>query len=364
MCAKYGKMLVLLIILLNSIFLCQSVDILCITIYTEKSKGINNRGNKMFSFDNTLKFNNKEIDVFTIGELLVDMISNDYDDSFDCSQYTKCFGGSPANIAMNIKRLGGNSALSSAVGNDGLGDFLINHLKNNNIDTRYISKVNNSTSMVLVSKSKTTPVPIFYRGADYNLQYDDNIEYALKNCKIVHFSCWPISQKNSRKTIEKVIDKAKENNILIGFDPNYHEMIWEKNHNGLEYIKNIISKVDIIKPSEVDAERIFGCDTPENQVKKFIDLGAKLVIMTLGKDGAIVTNGDETLTFKTFATEIVDTTGAGDAFWSGFYTGLTKSYSLKDSLNLGFATSAFKLKHVGAIANLPTIEEIKDIYNI
>lgn len=318
----------------------------------------------MFSFDNTLKFNNKEIDVFTIGELLVDMISNDYDDSFDCSQYTKCFGGSPANIAMNIKRLGGNSALSSAVGNDGLGDFLINHLKNNNIDTRYISKVNNSTSMVLVSKSKTTPVPIFYRGADYNLQYDDNIEYALKNCKIVHFSCWPISQKNSRKTIEKVIYKAKENNILIGFDPNYHEMIWEKNHNGLEYIKNIISKVDIIKPSEVDAERIFGCDTPENQVKKFIDLGAKLVIMTLGKDGAIVTNGDETLTFKTFATEIVDTTGAGDAFWSGFYTGLTKSYSLKDSLNLGFATSAFKLKHVGAIANLPTIEEIKDIYNI
>ena len=265
---------------------------------------------------------------------------------------------------MNIKRLGGNSALSSAVGNDGLGDFLINHLKNNSIDTRYISKVNNSTSMVLVSKSKTTPVPIFYRGADYNLQYDDNIEYALKNCKIVHFSCWPISQKNSRKTIEKVIYKAKENNILIGFDPNYHEMIWEKNHNGLEYIKNIISKVDIIKPSEVDAERIFGCDTPENQVKKFIDLGAKLVIMTLGKDGAIVTNGDETLTFKTFATEIVDTTGAGDAFWSGFYTGLTKSYSLKDSLNLGFATSAFKLKHVGAIANLPTIEEIKDIYNI
>ena len=318
----------------------------------------------MFSFDNTLKFNNKEIDVFTIGELLVDMISNDYDDSFDCSQYTKYFGGSPANIAMNIKRLGGNSALSSAVGNDGLGDFLINHLKNNNIDTRYISKVDNSTSMVLVSKSKTTPVPIFYRGADYNLQYDDNIEYALKNCKIVHFSCWPISQKNSRKTIEKVIYKAKENNILIGFDPNYHEMIWEKNHNGLEYIKNIISKVDIIKPSEVDAERIFGCDTPENQVKKFIDLGAKLVIMTLGKDGAIVTNGDETLTFKTFATEIVDTTGAGDAFWSGFYTGLTKSYSLKDSLNLGFATSAFKLKHVGAIANLPTIEEIKDIYNI
>ena len=318
----------------------------------------------MFSFDSKLNFSNKEIDVFTIGELLVDMISNDYDDNFDCNQYTKHFGGSPANIAMNIKRLGGNAAISSSVGNAGLGDLLINHLKNNNIDTSYINKVNNSTSMVLVSKSKSTPVPIFYRGADYNIDYDDNIDYALKNCKIVHFSCWPISQESSRQTIEKVIDKARKNNILIGFDPNYHEMIWEKNHDGLEYIKNLVSKVDIIKPSEVDAERIFGPDTPENQVKKFIDLGAKLVIMTLGKDGAIVTNGVETLKFKTLATEIVDTTGAGDAFWSGFYTGLTKSYSLKDSLNLGFATSAFKLKHVGAITNLPTIEEIKNIYNI
>lgn len=318
----------------------------------------------MFSLDNKLNFSNKEIDVFTIGELLVDMISNDYDDNFDCNQYTKHFGGSPANIAMNVKMLGGNSAISSAVGNDGLGSFLINHLKNNDIDISYINKVNYSTSMVLVSKSKNTPVPIFYRGADYNLEYNDKIDYALKNCKIVHFSCWPISQKNSRKTIEKVIKKARENNILIGFDPNYHEMIWEEGHDGLEYIKNLISKVDIIKPSEVDAERIFGSDTPENHVKKFIDLGARLVIMTLGKDGAIVTNGAETLKFKTLATEVADTTGAGDAFWSGFYTGLTKSYSLKDSLNLGFATSAFKLKHVGAIANLPTIEEIKNIYNI
>ena len=50
----------------------------------------------MFSFDSKLNFSNKEIDVFTIGELLVDMISNDYDDNFDCNQYTKHFGGSPS----------------------------------------------------------------------------------------------------------------------------------------------------------------------------------------------------------------------------------------------------------------------------
>ena len=86
--------------------------------------------------------------------------------------------------------------------------------------------------------------------------------------------------------------------------------------------------------------------------------------MTLGKDGAIVSNGIETIKFKTLATEVVDTTGAGDAFWGGFYTAMTSNYTLKEALNIGFATSAFKLKHLGAIAELPSIEELKTLYNI
>lgn len=318
----------------------------------------------MFNFNNVVKFENKIFDVFAIGELLVDMISNDYDADNSCNKYSRYFGGSPANITMNIKRLGGNPIISASVGNDRLGEFLINNLKKNNINTEFINKVNNSTSMVLVTKSKETPLPIFYRSADYNLEYNEDIGSILKNSKIVHFSCWPISQKKSRKVIEKVIEEARKNNVLIGFDPNYHEMIWEEGHDGIEYIKNLIGKLDIIKPSEVDAERIFGPDTPENHVDKFIQCGAKLVIMTLGKDGAIVSNGTETIKFKTLATEVVDTTGAGDAFWGGFYTALTSNYPLKEALNIGFATSAFKLKNVGAIAELPSIEELKTLYNI
>ena len=318
----------------------------------------------MFNFNNVVKFENKRFDVFAIGELLVDMISDDYDADNSCNKYSRYFGGSPANITMNIKRLGGNPIISASVGNDRLGEFLINNLKKNNINTEFINKVNNSTSMVLVTKSKETPLPIFYRSADYNLEYNEDIGSILKNSKIVHFSCWPISQSKSRKMIEIVIEEARKNNVLIGFDPNYHEMIWEEGHDGIEYIKNLIGKIDIIKPSEVDAERIFGPDTPENHVNKFIECGAKLVIMTLGKYGAIVSDGTKTIKFNTLATEVIDTTGAGDAFWGGFYTAITSNYTLKEALNIGFATSAFKLKHVGAIAKLPSIEELKTIYNI
>ena len=82
----------------------------------------------MFNFSNTIQFQDKINDVFTIGEILVDMISDDYDTNFNSNKYSRFFGGSPANITMNIKRLGGNPIITACVGNDGLGKFLINDL--------------------------------------------------------------------------------------------------------------------------------------------------------------------------------------------------------------------------------------------
>ena len=318
----------------------------------------------MFALEEKIIFKNKKIDILTMGELLVDMISADYGDNFESSTYNRYFGGSPSNIAINTKRLGINSLVASCVGNDGQGKFLINSLKEVGIDTRYVDIINNSTSMVLVTKSKASPIPIFYRDADYHLSYNEGLNSVLKNCKIMHFSCWPISKQPSRSTIERAIEQARNNGALVCFDPNYHPMLWGKNEDGIEYVKSIIGKVDIIKPSEDDAERIFGVDSNENQIKKFLDFGAKLVIMTLGVEGAIVSNGVETIVMGTLATEVADTTGAGDAFWSGFYAAIVKGYTLKEALKLGFAVSAYKLKYTGAVVKLPTLEEIKKLYNL
>lgn len=317
----------------------------------------------MFNYDERLVFKDNSNDILTIGELLVDMISDDYSNDKGIS-YKPYFGGSPSNIAMNVKKLGINSLVASAIGKDVLGTLLMDHLHMAHIDTHCIQDVDYSTSMVLINKSKGTPTPIFYREADYQFTYNSVIEQALLNSKIMHFSCWPISKQPMRKAIEKALDIANKNNILIGFDPNYHPMIWEKNENGIKYIKNIISKVDIVKPSEDDAERLFGKDTYENQIKKFLELGAKLVIMTLGKEGAIVSNGKETIRFTTLATKVVDTTGAGDAFWSGFYSALVKGQTVREALEIGFAVSAFKLQHTGAVVDLPKLEEIKKQYHL
>ena len=315
----------------------------------------------MFVLDKSIDFAKKKNDVLTVGELLVDMIAMDYNGS---GKYQRYFGGAPANIAMNVKRLGGNSLIASAVGKDYMGDFLIDSLKESSIDVSLVQRVDESTSMVLLNRSNGTPTPIFYRAADCQLTYTDNLGIALMDSKIMHFSSWSISKKPIRNTIERLISIAKESKTLICFDPNYHESLWENGEDGVCYVKSIIGKSDIVKPSEDDAARIFGVDSPKNQISKFLDLGAKLVIMTLGKDGLIVANGDEVFEYRTLANEVMDTTGAGDAFWAGFYTSLVRGYSIRDAVVLGSAASAYKLKYVGAVVDLPNLEELKNIYQL
>src|SRR5699024_12373048 len=91
-----------------------------------------------------------------------------------------------------------------------------------------------------------------------HLHYNSKLRKIIQDSKIMHFTCWPISMEPARSTVEKCIKAAKANNLLIGFDPNYHPKLWKKNENGVEYIKSIMPYVDIVKPSLDDAERLFG----------------------------------------------------------------------------------------------------------
>ncbi|MHA7966508.1 carbohydrate kinase family protein [Paenibacillus sp. CAU 1782] len=318
----------------------------------------------MPEFHESYVFEQKRNDVLAVGELLVDLISGDYDTAFGESSFQPYFGGSPANIAMNIKRLGGSSAIASAVGNDRPGQYLLRHLEAAGIASDLVAVTEESTSLVLLNKSRNSPIPVFYRNADFQLPYTEGLELALQDSKILHFSCWPISMLPARETIQRLVESAKRQNVLIGFDPNYHPAIWQKGEDGAAYVKRVIGHADIVKPSDDDAERLFGPDTPQNQLQKFLELGAKLVILTLGKEGAIASNGSETLFFPTMAQEVADTTGAGDAFWSGLYAALTQGYSIREAIMLGFAVTAYKLKYVGAVAELPPLGEIGGIYNL
>jgi fructokinase len=313
----------------------------------------------MPSLDSPIAMPKRETDLLCVGELLIDMIATEYGGFAECRDFQRFAGGSPANIALNAGRLGVSAAIAAAVGEDGLGDFLVQGLADSGLDVSLIQRRVESTSLVLITRSREAPTPIFYRAADCRLAFSPELEARMDRASMLHFSSWPLSMEPARNCVERLVAAAKEADSLVCCDPNYHPSVWKDREEALTLFERLLPSIDVLKPSEDDADRLFGRDKPERHLRRFLDLGAKLVVMTLGKAGAIATSGGETRAYPSLADKVVDTTGAGDAFWAGLYAGFSGGRSVDRSIRLGMAVSAVKLRSVGASVPAATIAEIE-----
>jgi sugar/nucleoside kinase (ribokinase family) len=313
----------------------------------------------MPGFDSPIALTRRKTDLLCVGELLVDMIAMEYGTFAECGDFQRFVGGSPANIALNARKLGISVAVAAAVGVDGLGDYLVKSLVDAGLDASLIQRSEESTSLVLITRSRESPTPLFYRGADAGLSMSRELEAKLLDSSILHFSSWPLSMEPSRGCVERLIATARRIGAVVCCDPNYHPSIWKDRAEAEAFFERILPDIDVIKPSRDDADRLFGADSPERHLRRFLDLGSRLVIMTLGKDGAIASDGGEIREYRSLADEVVDTTGAGDAFWAGLYAGLVGNRSVDRAIRLGMAVSAIKLRGVGASVPVASVAEIE-----
>jgi len=307
------------------------------------------------SLQDKMKFHDNKQDIVLIGEILIDEI-------FDSVNSTtiSILGGSTANIAFNLNQLKCKTNLFCAVGNDEKGYSILDTLKSVDIDVSNINVINDSTTVVKIDKNSGSPVPTFERSSDNYIYYSEELEKSIISSKILHFSYWPFSKEPSKTTILKSIDLAKQNDILIGFDPNYHIDLDPSNGLEISEILNLIAKVDIVKPSLDDSIRLFGEGYSVTEyINKFLELGCKLVVMTLGADGLIANYKGDVVVMPSLAKEVIDSTGAGDSFWGGLYSGIITNESIYDSLRLGLLCSAYNLKQIGAYNDFPSLEQLK-----
>ncbi len=309
------------------------------------------------TFDQHFDLKNNKIDVLLIGEILVDIIR----DSLNSVEY-RLFGGSPGNIAVNLNNLGMKVKLYASIGADDFGDFLIKKLHEKQIEN-VINVTNGKTSYVELNKNIGTPTPRFYRYSDYMIPFSNDLINDLSLSKILHFSYWPLSMEPGFETVLKSILDARNKGVMIGFDPNYHPDLDDDKKSGITRIKAILPLIDIIKPSYDDSLRIFGQHTVDEFLDIYESYGISLIIITLGEKGLIARFQGETIALPSKATEVVDATGAGDAFWSGLYAGLASNKSIMDSMKIGLLCSAYCLKVVGADGLLPNLEKLVENLN-
>lgn len=308
--------------------------------------------------NSVLQLNNNKHDIVLIGEILIDVIQTE-------SREVILFGGSPANITLNMKKLGTDPLLYANLCKDTHGDYLLRQLKHHHVNTSLCQFSECQTTKVYINKSFDTPVVKFQRTSDFILPYTQTLESHIKNTNILHFSYWGLSKSPSKETILKAINTAKQHNVLIGFDPNYHPDLETEDSLALDKVKQLMRYVDIMKPSLDDSVRLFGEGfTYEEYLKKYTDLGVSLVIMTLGKDGLIASYNGQIIKLPSYARTVVDVTGAGDAFYAGLYTGLLKGFSIIKAIKLGLACSASNVEEIGGLTNLPNHQDIIQKYHL
>lgn len=305
----------------------------------------------------------KTIDIICIGEVLVDFIGHEMNTSINRTKdFHRFLGGSPTNVAVNASRLGLKSLLVASCGQDGLGDYIVRKLKSNNVITTQIRKSETApTSVIFVSKSTNTPDFIPYREADCEIFEDQLPDQIIAKAKIFHTTCFALSKNPARQTILNRAKKAKELGVQLSIDINFSERIWPNREEAKQVIKEYLSNDPLVKLSEDDCYRLFAEVKSEDFIfDYFHGLGATTICLTKGKNGVVVSDVNHGMFFQEAIQidEIKDTTGAGDAFWTGFLFAQLSYKTLEESVTIAQKLASIKLQNVG---RLPDDININDL---
>lgn len=299
-------------------------------------------------------------DITALGELLIDYTPAGKSSS-GMDLFEQNPGGAPANVLACASKLGKRTAFIGKVGADMQGDFLRKTLQNAGIHTDgLISDENFFTTMAFVSLSENGERSFAFArkpGADTQIRREDVNLSIIRNSRIFHFGSLSLTDSPARDTTLYALEVAKKESCLISYDPNYRPLLWKTREQAGEQMRSVMPYVDLIKLSDEETELLTGYADPNAAAKHLIGRGIKIAAITLGKDGVLIASKDGSDTIPGHKVHVVDTTGAGDAFWGAFLysvSGLGNTGGYGDIARLG--------EQVGEIS-FPRIREIAKFAN-
>jgi fructokinase len=315
----------------------------------------------------------KRFDVVALGELLIDFTENGVSSQGNPILEANP-GGAPCNVLAMLNKLGKKTAFIGKVGNDTFGKQLSEVVRESGTDTTNLifdDKVHTTLAFVHTFEDGEREFS-FYRnpGADMMLKKEEVNEEIIKSAKIFHFGTLSSTHKDVREATRYAIKIAKENNLLVSFDPNLREPLWNSLEDARVEIEYGLSQCDILKISDNELEFMTGTDDYSEGVrilKEKYDI--KIIFVTLGKNGSrayykdIMSEKPSYLEVKT-----IEKTGAGDTFEGCALNYLLEhdiDYLTKENLDelLVFANAGASLitTKKGALKVMPEREEIEKL---
>ncbi|XID95690.1 5-dehydro-2-deoxygluconokinase [Paenibacillaceae bacterium WGS1546] len=307
-----------------------------------------------------------------IGRLCIDLNANEINRPMERTMtFTKYVGGSPANIAIGMSRLGRKTAFIGKIADDQMGRFIREYLVNEGIDVRNVvtDRTGAVTGLAFTEiKSPTECSILMYRDnvADLKLSPLEVDESVIADSKALLVSGTALAASPSREAVLLAVDYARRHGTVVVFDLDYRPYTWTSPEETAMYYNLVAEKSDILigTREEFDCMETFE-DNPERAdgktASKWFRHRAGIVIVKHGKEGSIAYSDDGGQhRSRSFPAKVVKTFGAGDSYAAGFLHGLMSGWTIGRSMEFGSAAASIVISSHSCSDAMPTADQVAD----
>ncbi|WP_301172443.1 MULTISPECIES: 5-dehydro-2-deoxygluconokinase [Brevibacillus] len=313
----------------------------------------------------------KAKDFAAIGRLCIDLNANEFNRPMEETRsFTKYVGGSPANIAIGMSRLGQKTGFIGKVANDQMGRYIQCYLEENQIDTSSIvvDQTGAMTGLAFTEiKSPTDCSILMYRDnvADLLLQPSEVSEAYIKQFKVLLISGTALAKSPSREAVFIALEYARKHNVIVVFDIDYRPYTWTSPEETAIYYNLAAEKCDVIigTREEFDRMECFEQNLERDDritARKWFGYHAKIVVIKHGKEGSIAYTRDASYKGKAYPSKVLKTFGAGDSYAAGFIYGLLQGWEIDRCMSFGGAAASIVISRHSCSEAMPTVQEITD----
>ncbi len=279
------------------------------------------------------------------------------------SHFVSALGGSAANIAVAIARLGGSASLISAISDDAVGRYILNQLKRYGVGTDHVRVASGEvrSSLAVVETRNENCQNVIYRNgaADFELTEDATAAIPFKSFDALIVTGTALAREPSRSTALKLMNVAKSSGLSIILDVDYRPYSWASAQEAAVVGLEAAALGDLIVGNDVEFDVLANGKSGQALAKHLARGDGKAVVYKMGENGSITYQAGQRFETPIFPVKALKPTGAGDSFMGGLVLGLASGLGLAQSVRYGSAAAAIVVTRVGCAPAMPTRPELE-----
>jgi 5-dehydro-2-deoxygluconokinase len=306
------------------------------------------------------------VDVVILGRIGYDLYSEEPHVPLpQVRRFSRYLGGSSANMAVGLSRLGAHAGMVSSLGDDSLSHFLIDFLQKENVDTSHVQTAPGFLpSMCLTEVSPPDSFPqVFYRRDPVDTMLDvtgDDLEYVTSGRMFVTNGT-TLCASPSRESAYRAMERAKAAGCRVVLDVDYRSMSWRKPEEAGLAVRLALPFVDVLIGNQLELRLVSGINDLDQATAKLQQAGVPMLVSKLGELGTRVLTGGESVYLPPYSVEVCTTIGAGDGFASGFLYAMLKGLPVAECLHYGNAAAAIVVSRLSCSEAMPRLSEVEEM---